>query len=311
MGRSKSSTIKGQKKSKKVAKKFNNKNNNNNNTLNVEPELISDDNTELTESQKDVLNALPLEREEHEDSSDVLENNKDQSDEENGRPTITCNNKGCKCIACKCKKNGILCTDACACDKNACQNRNLAEDEFKKWTKDNLSQNITMDECNAEDRLIKSLISRDKWRLVHQCLHFDQVFMETKLNELSRLFYKPLKFIIVDESMAAFRGRVAFLQFLPLKPIKYGLKHFTLADITGYCFSVWLYRGTKSPFKTDTVSIVTDHLKTLPTNKTFFLGTDNYYGSYKLAKSINKDFPNVKYINPNVFCMKSVSTNIT
>lgn len=42
-------------------------------------------------------------------------------------------------------------------------------------------------------------------------------------------FY-PHKEVAVDETMVGFRGRVSFLQYLPKKPTKYGLKLFVLAD---------------------------------------------------------------------------------
>jgi hypothetical protein len=117
------------------------------------------------------------------------------------------------------------------------------------------------------------------------------------LNEASQLYYRPLKKISIDESMAAFFGLVNFKQYMPLKPIKFGLKFFSLSDILGYCFSFWMYRGSKSPYDTDTVSIVIDHLKTLPNDKVFYLGTDNYYGSLTLIEKINREFEHIYYIS--------------
>jgi hypothetical protein len=144
--------------------------------------------------------------------------------------------------------------------------------------------------------MIRSLLSRDKWRLVHRCFHYDHNWLQTKLNELLRKYRRPFKNVSVDESMAAFRGRVIFLQYLPLKPIKYGLKHFVLSDTHGYTYSFWLYRGSASPFATDTVSVVLNHLATLPTDKIFYLGVDNYYSSLQLAEKIVEKYPNIRFI---------------
>ena len=50
----------------------------------------------------------------------------------------------------------------------------------------------------------------------------------------------------MDESMIAFKGRLGFVQYLPKKPIKWGLKAFVLADgVTGYVCNWRLYTGMR------------------------------------------------------------------
>ncbi len=56
--------------------------------------------------------------------------------------------------------------------------------------------------------------------------------------------YTPNKELSLDEAMVSFKGRALFLQYMPLKPTKWGLKAFSLADAktgtqsTGYRFVV-------------------------------------------------------------------------
>ena len=59
-----------------------------------------------------------------------------------------------------------------------------------------------------------------------------------------RKMYKPNRELALDEAMVSYKGRVWFLQYLPKKPKKWGLKAFALADSqTGYVLNWSLYVG--------------------------------------------------------------------
>ena len=48
----------------------------------------------------------------------------------------------------------------------------------------------------------------------------------------------------IDEAMVGFKGRLAFIQYLPKKPTKWGMKAYVLADSsTGYVWNWRLYTG--------------------------------------------------------------------
>ena len=48
----------------------------------------------------------------------------------------------------------------------------------------------------------------------------------------------------VDEAMVGFKGRLAFIQYLPKKPTKWGMKSYVLANShTGYVWNWRLYTG--------------------------------------------------------------------
>ena len=49
----------------------------------------------------------------------------------------------------------------------------------------------------------------------------------------------------IDEAMVGFKGRLSFIQYLPKKPTKWGIKAYVLADSkTGYVYNWRLYTGT-------------------------------------------------------------------
>ena len=52
------------------------------------------------------------------------------------------------------------------------------------------------------------------------------------------------KEVSIDESMIGFKGRLGFIQYMPKKPTKWGLKAFVLVDAhTGYMYNWHLYTG--------------------------------------------------------------------
>ena len=56
--------------------------------------------------------------------------------------------------------------------------------------------------------------------------------------------YTPNREMSVDEAMIGFKGRLSFIQYLPNKPTKWGMKAYVLADSrTGYVYNWRLYTG--------------------------------------------------------------------
>ena len=54
--------------------------------------------------------------------------------------------------------------------------------------------------------------------------------------------------VSVDESMIGFKGRLGFIQYMPKKPTKWGMKAFVLSDAqTGYMYNWHLYTGVYVP----------------------------------------------------------------
>ena len=56
--------------------------------------------------------------------------------------------------------------------------------------------------------------------------------------------YTPGQFLSIDESMISFKGHLSFIQYLPKKPHKWGMKAWVLAESTsGYMWNWKLYLG--------------------------------------------------------------------
>ena len=103
----------------------------------------------------------------------------------------------------------------------------------------------------------------NRFQLVHRFFHLNDNTQDTKneplnkvkllldqLNHNSKLFYNPGKYIVIDETMVKFKGKVHFRQRCPLKPVKYGVKCFLICDSTnGYCLTCEVYTGKHSTQK--------------------------------------------------------------
>ena len=59
--------------------------------------------------------------------------------------------------------------------------------------------------------------------------------------------YIPSQNVSVDESIIGFKGRLSWIQYLPKKPTKWGMKAWVLADSSnGYTWNWMLYTGRES-----------------------------------------------------------------
>ena len=109
-----------------------------------------------------------------------------------------------------------------------------------------------------------SILKRDRFSLLMRFLHLNDSSKyipkgEPGYDALYKLrpFADPLianfraaytlgREVSVDEGMIGFKGRLWFVQYMPKKPTKWGMKAFVLADsATGYTSNWRLYTGTK------------------------------------------------------------------
>ena len=101
------------------------------------------------------------------------------------------------------------------------------------------------------------------------------------------------EFLTIDETLVPFRGRCSFIQYIPSKPAKYGVKIFALCDAKIYFMgNLEIYCGKQptgphevSNSPADIVERLISHLKGTCRNLT----TDNWYTSYTLAISLLQD----------------------
>ncbi|KAK9731676.1 Transposase IS4 [Popillia japonica] len=109
------------------------------------------------------------------------------------------------------------------------------------------------------------------------------------LNRKFQYIFNPKEKVCIDETMVPFRGRLSFLQYVPGKRHKYGVKLFKLCVDGGYTYSIKIYGGGGSvktsdkPLATRVVMELMERL--LNTGRTVY--TDNFYTSVGLAHELN------------------------
>ena len=101
--------------------------------------------------------------------------------------------------------------------------------------------------------------------------------------------YQPHKNLCVDEAMIKYKGRCSFLQYLPCKPTKWGVKAWGLADSESFYlidFNIYIGKDSKSannlPLGT---RVVTDLVKNyyMKNHHVYF---DNYFTSVDLMETL-------------------------
>src|SRR6218665_986120 len=144
----------------------------------------------------------------------------------------------------------------------------------------------------------RSVMSRDRFKQILRYLHCtdnstarttdDKLYkirpLIDSLNNSFRKVYVPTQCLSVDELMVGTKCRISFLQYMPKKPKKFGIKLWALCEsVSGYCLQFQVYTG-----KVDTgvehglaYRVVFD-LMAHYLNKGYKLFMDNFYSSYQL-----------------------------
>ncbi len=106
-----------------------------------------------------------------------------------------------------------------------------------------------------ENLFIKSFISKKVYEFIVRFLHFESSNIEhDKISKISNLvdYFNSLwtknapftKIYTIDETMVPYRGKLGIKQFMPNKPIKYGIKIYAIADSeTAYVRKWHIYSG--------------------------------------------------------------------
>ena len=106
-------------------------------------------------------------------------------------------------------------------------------------------------------------------------------------------FY-PSKDLSSDETMVGFRGRFGSTQYTPNKPVKWGIKAFTLADAkTGYMLNILVYTGAQTLDNADpqfaslpVLSRSVLHLVSPYLGKGHHIFADRFYSSIPLVRTL-------------------------
>ena len=97
----------------------------------------------------------------------------------------------------------------------------------------------------------------------------------------------PEKDIVIDETLIPWRGRLIFRQYIPNKAHRYGIKMFKLCSVDGYTWDFRIYASKSATGQREiglAQKVCLELAKDL-LNEGRTLYVDNFYTSYKLAKS--------------------------
>lgn len=92
--------------------------------------------------------------------------------------------------------------------------------------------------------------------------------------------------VSIDEGLVAFQGRLAFKQYMPDKPEKWGIKLWKLCDSSGFMYKCDVYTGASEDTEMDesTVeSVVRSLTEDISDQYPYHLFADNFYSSIPLA----------------------------
>lgn len=119
-----------------------------------------------------------------------------------------------------------------------------------------------------------------------------------KIRPLLQMFYKKIhtipkdEHLCVDEMMVPFKGKTAMRQYMPKKPIKWGIKIFCLCSSKGIIYDFETYQGKNTIVGDANLGFCSDivvHLtRTIPDNKNFKLYFDNYFTTINLINILQQ-----------------------
>lgn len=111
-----------------------------------------------------------------------------------------------------------------------------------------------------------------------------------KLNTIFKTTVIPDKYITIDESLLLYKGRLSWMQYIPLKRARFGIKSYMLCESkSGYVYNTIIYtgKGTIQNVDGDELAVSTQVVLALIEDllgKGYCLTVDNFYTSPQLAE---------------------------
>ena len=107
----------------------------------------------------------------------------------------------------------------------------------------------------------RKMLTRDRFKAIMAMLHIVDFSKESKEDKLKKVRhfidhmcqrcrepYQPSANVAIDERMVKSKHRSGMQQYMPLKPVKFGLKLWVLADsLNGYTYDFDIYTGKGEP----------------------------------------------------------------
>ncbi|CAB3229538.1 unnamed protein product [Arctia plantaginis] len=169
------------------------------------------------------------------------------------------------------------------------------------WSKNNLYRN----------EFISSAMTRDRFLLLLKCWHVSDVSNDDKTDKLYKIrdmlsmitdnfqnILNPGKYVVIDETMIPWRGRLGFRQYIKNKSHRYGVKLYKLCTPEGYTYQIEIYTGkTDQKKEVDHSQKVVLRLMNNLIEQGRIVIVDNFYTSVTLAEKLlsQKTFPWIVY----------------
>ena len=110
------------------------------------------------------------------------------------------------------------------------------------------------------------------------------------LNSKFRSLYDPSRDVAVDEAMIKFQGRSALKRYMPMKPIKRGIKVWVLGDSTnGYFSRFEVYTGRRESREEGLGAHVVKTLTSELKHKHHHVYFDNFFTNVQLLEQLEED----------------------
>ena len=204
----------------------------------------------------------------------------------------------------------------------------MGSEKFQKWTKISVEEmkaflgfSILMGICQLPSikdywkkneylhySPIADRIPRDRFLEISRYVHFtDNATLQPRgssghdrlgkvrpiINHLSVKFselYHPHKEVAVDKAMVKFQGRSSLKQYMPMKPVKRGIKVWVLGDShTGYFSKFDIYCGKSSSSEKNLATRVVKSLTEPLKGKFHHVYFDNFFTSERLVTELEED----------------------
>ena len=116
-----------------------------------------------------------------------------------------------------------------------------------------------------------------------------RLLLDGLVNNSQRAYWPGVEHgsVTVDEQLYPFRGRCRYIQYIPSKPAKYGLKFWALCDsTTRYCWKIEMYTGRDDRRDVPLGSHVVLQLANGLNGSGINITMDNFFSSLALAREL-------------------------